>query len=83
MDNLKMFEKLVKGLPDYQQKNIPEKIRLLCNSRSEHTVMAKAILLGTYLVLNDEITLTGYIDNGTTDHPCSKIRNDHTGKMII
>ena len=92
MDNIKTFEKLAKGLPVDQQMRLPEKIRQVSN-RQEHTDFLKAICLGTYLSLNDEVSLTGYIGGDLLIRPeeiskldgshCTQIKNCHNDKFIV
>jgi hypothetical protein len=92
MENIKVFERLVKSLPEDHQMRLPEKIRQVVN-RSEHTDFLKAIVLGAYLSLEYEISLRGYIEGDLLFKPeeisrldgthATAIRNDHTDKMII
>ena len=81
MNNIKTFEKLVSGLPRTHSM-LPEKIRKIVNERGEYTDYAKALLLGAYLVLNNEISFAGYKDDGTNDPPCTQIVVTVTGKVI-
>jgi hypothetical protein len=60
--NLHTFMKLVKGLPDEQQKRLPEKIREIVNRR-EHKILVEAIALGAYLVLEEKLDLSGYVED--------------------
>ena len=87
MDNLKEFKKLVKSLPEGQQSRLPEKIREICNSRTEHTEFLKAVVLGVYLDLTDEISLLGYVhvpvEISKDQQYCTTIRDNHTDKMIV
>jgi len=62
------FKKLIKGLPDEQQKRLPEKIRMFVNRR-EHREFLECIALGAYLSLEDKISLRGYLD---VDTPLAK-----------
>jgi hypothetical protein len=87
MSNIAEFRKLVKSLPEGQRARLPEKIREVCN-RTEHTDFIKAIVLGAYLDITYEISLTGYV----TDLPetvssdkqyCTAIKDETTGKMIV
>jgi len=86
MENIKEFRNLVKSLPEGQQVRLPEKIREICN-RSEHTNFLKAIVLGAYLDLHEEISLLGYVhvpeEISADKQYCTTIRDDATGKMII
>ena len=94
MENIKVFERIVKDLPEDHQVRLPEKIRWITNKR-EHTEFLKAIVLGAYLVLENEITITGYKDGDLLlpefeapyrmpdGHTATAIKNDHTGKMIV
>ena len=88
MDNLKRFEKLVKELCETSQSDLPEMIRELVN-KPVYREMLEAQLLGALLVLNDDISLTGYktgiVDNATgkTGSWCTQIKNCHTDKFII
>jgi preprotein translocase subunit Sec63 len=81
MNNIKTFEKLLSGLPR-KHDMLPEKIRKIVNERCEYTDYAKVLVLGAYLVLNDELSLTGYKDDGTNDPPCTEIVVNETGKII-
>ena len=58
------FKRLMKELPEEQQKRLPEKIRTLVN-RHEHREFLECIALGAYLCLEDKISLTGYLDVGS------------------
>lgn len=86
-NNMKEFRKLVKSLPAGQRARLPEKIRQICN-RTEHTDLLKAIALGAYLDMTDEITLLGYVTDLPEDispdrQYCTTIRDNTTDVMII
>ena len=81
MDNIKVFEKLVKDLSPVTQKELPEKIRGMVNTPIYREYL-ESILLGAYLELNDEISLAGYKKNDK-DEWCTQIKNNHTDKFII
>ena len=85
--NIEVFRKLVKSLPEGQQARLPEKIRDICNNRMEHTEYLKAIVLGVYLDLESEISLTGYVhvpEEISKDKQYSTaIRDERTGKMLV
>jgi cytochrome b len=85
--NIVEFKKLVKSLPEGQQTRLPEKIREICN-RTEHHEYLKAVALGAYLNLVDEISLTGYMtelpEEVSKDHQyCTAIRDETTSTMIV
>jgi len=86
MDAMKEFKKLVKSLPEGQRARLPEKIRGVCN-RPEHSDLLKAIALGTYLNLSDEISLTGYVgvsdDISSDEQYCTAVKDEKSGDMII
>lgn len=86
MSNMAEFKKLVKSLPVGQQARLPEKIREICN-RTEHTEYLKAIALGAYLCLTDEITLKGYVDVpediSKDKQYCTSIKDETNDKMIV
>lgn len=86
MENIKEFRKLVKSLPEGQAARLPEKIREICN-RTEHNDFLKAIVLGAYLDLVDEISLTGYVhvpeDISADKQYCTAIKDEVAGKMLV
>lgn len=86
MSNITEFRKLVKSLPERQQARLPEKIREICN-RTEHTEYLKAIAMGAYLSLTDEISLGGYVsvpeDISKDKQYCTSIRDETQDKMLV
>jgi len=86
--NMKEFRKIVKSLPEGQQARLPEKIRDICNNRREHTEFLKAIVMGVYLDLNGEISLTGYVSGlpesiSADGQYSTAIRDNNTDTMIV
>ena len=86
MSNINEFKKLVKSLPQGHQTRLAEKIRGVCN-RDEHTEFLKAIALGAYLSLSDEISLLGYVtvpDDISRDKTyCTAIKDEVHNSMIV